>query len=58
MIRVYLIETDRFRLNVIKNFTLLTNTRISEDSDVKYSSLRTLVNTASKLAVNDVDNAV
>ncbi len=58
MIRVYLIKTDRFKLNVIKNFTLLINTRINEDSNVKYSSLRTLVNIASKLVINDVDNAV
>ncbi len=58
MIRVYLIETDRSRLNVIKNFTLLINTRINENSDVKYSSLRILVNTASKLVINDVNNAV
>ncbi len=58
MIRVYLIETDRFKLNVIKNFTLLINTRISKDSNVKYFSLKTLVNTASKLVINDVDNAV
>jgi len=58
VIRVYLIKTDRFKLNVIKNFTLLINTRINEDSNVKYSSLRTLVNIASKLVINDVDNAV
>jgi len=58
VIRVYLIETDRSRLNVIKNFTLLINTRINENSDVKYSSLRILVNTASKLVINDVNNAV
>ncbi len=55
---MYLIKTDRFKLNVIKNFTLLINTRISEDSDVKYSLLRILVNTASKLAISDINNAV
>ncbi len=58
MIRVYLIKTDRFKSDIIKNFTLLINTRISKDSDVKYSLLRILVNIASKLAINDVNNAV
>ncbi len=58
MIRVYLIETDRFRLNVIKNFTLLINTRINKDNDVKYSLLRILVNIASKLAISDVNNVI
>ncbi len=55
---MYLIETDRFKLNVIKNFTLLINTRISKNSNVKYSSLRILVNITSKLVINDVDNAI
>jgi len=58
VIRVYLIETDRFRLNVIKNFTLLINTRINKDNDVKYSLLRILVNIASKLAISDVNNVI
>jgi len=58
VIRVYLIKTDRFKSDIIKNFTLLINTRISKDSDVKYSLLRILVNIASKLAINDVNNAV
>ncbi len=55
---MYLIETDRFKLNVIKNFTLLINTRISKKSDVKYSLLRILMNITSKLAINDVDNVI
>jgi hypothetical protein len=58
MIWMYLIETDQSTSDVIKNFTLLINTWINENSDVKYSSLRTLVNTASKLVINDVDNAI
>jgi hypothetical protein len=55
---MYLIETDQSTSDVIKNFTLLTNTQISEDSDVKYSSLKTFMNTASKLAINNVNNVV
>ncbi len=40
MIRVYLIKTDRFKSDVIKNFTLLINTRISKNNDVKYSFIK------------------
>jgi len=58
VIQMYLIETDQSTSDVIKNFTLSINTQISEDSDVKYSSLRILANTASKLIINDVNNAV
>jgi len=58
MIQMYLIETDQSTSDIIKNFILLINTQINEDSDIKYSSLKTLVNTTSKLIISAVNNAV